>query len=771
MRLKSMLLGSCAVLIAMTAPNVSRVAIAQAQSPSVARAEAQTQKTAARRAPNILVIMTDDVGFGASSTFGGLVDTPTFDKLAENGLRYNNFHTTALCSPTRAALLTGRNPHAVGMGNLVDSASEDAGYSSVIPKSAATAARVLRDNGYHTAVIGKYHLIPKWELTSVGSKEHWPTSMGFDHFYGFEPSFTDLFTPQLIENTTFIKSPAEPDYHLESDLADKAIQWLREVRTAGEGKPFFLYYAPPTAHAPLQAPQEWLEKYRGRFDGGWDAARREIFARQKKLGVVPRDAVLTERTEGIPAWDTLGADQKRLYARHMEVFAAALAFADFQIGRVLDELKAKGELDDTIVIYIQGDNGASFEGDRNGLVNYYNRFNGFTEDISSALDRVDELGGPATAPAIPLGWTNALGTPFQYWKGRADYFGAVRNGLVISWPKGIKAKDQLRTQFHSIQDIVPTIYDVVGVTPPEQVDGVQQQPITGISMAYTFESRRETSRRHKQYFETNGNISIYKDGWWANYKVAQGESLTPDLTSKSEWELYNLIDDFSQSKNVADASPAKLMEMKEAFRDEAVKNKVFPVSLFRKIGRRTIMNQPGRYFFYSGAEKYSDWGFPNIKRRSWSMTAEVDVPSEGGSGVIVNQGGRFAGWGLMFFSGVPKFIYKYNDSENGQIILDSGRKLGSGAHKIEISATYEAASSAASRTTGGTPVNGGLSFVMSIDGEVVTEGALDDSVRTYFQAQGAAIGKSTGSALTEDYEGEFNFNGEIRNVVIDVKPN
>jgi arylsulfatase A-like enzyme len=768
---KRKLLTSSAILIAITSLIVPHVEAAQAQITSTVRSKAKMQTAASRGLPNILLIMTDDVGFGASSTFGGLIETPAFDKLAANGLRYNNFHVTPLCSPSRAALLTGRNPHAVGMGNLTDIPSSDAGYTAEVPKSAATVARVLSDNGYHTAVFGKYHLIPKWELTRVGSRDHWPTSMGFDYFYGFESSFTDQFTPNLIENTSFVKPPYDPGYHLERDLADKAIGWLQDVRVSGGDQPFFLYYASPSAHAPVQAPKEWIDKYRGRFDQGWDAAREDIIARQKKMGIVPRNAILTERTDEIPAWGSLSADQKKLYARYMEVYAGALSYADNQIGRILDDLEANGQLDNTMVIYIQGDNGPSIEGGPSGLVNYYNRFNGIPEKIEFALDRIDKLGGPTTAPAIPIGWSNVLSTPFQYWKGRADYLGGVRTGLVISWPKGVESKGQLRPQFHSIQDIVPTIYDVVGVTPPDQVDGVHQQPITGISMVNTLGSAAQPSRRHEQYFEIPGNMSIYKDGWWANYSLAQGETLTSDLDSKLEWELYDLTKDFSQSRDIAGGSPAKLKELKGSFSAQASQNNVFPITRTHPRGRKPVTDQPGRYVFYEGTERYSDWGFPNVKRRSWSVSADIKVPTVGGTGVVVNQGGRFAGWGLVFLSGVPKFIYKYSDSDEGQIILDPGAKLGPGNHMIEIQATQESEKDAASRSRERLSVNGSVSFVMKINQETVASGTISDSAATYFQIQGASIGHSTGSALIEGYEGEFKFNGDIQDVVIDVMPN
>lgn len=761
MRIPFLISAVPALVFAMGLSNTGEAQSSRSDRPINVTLPNQIPSKASNRSPNVIVIMTDDVGFGASSTFGGLIDTPTLDALAKNGVRYNNFHTTALCSPTRAALLTGRNAHAVGMGMITERSSADPGYTTEIPKSAAMVSRVLRENGYHTAAFGKYHLIPKWEMSPVGPRDHWPTSMGFDHFYGFEPSFTDLFTPNIIENTNFITPPNEPDYHFEKDIADRAIQWLRDVRTSGRGAPFFMYYATGIAHAPVQAPAEWIAKYHGKFDNGWDAAREEIFARQKKLGVIPDNAVLTERTKGIPAWNTLSTDQQKMYARHMEVVAGALSFTDHQIGRVLDELKQNGELNNTIVFYIQGDNGASGEGGLTGYVNYYNAHNFIQEDPQEAFEKIDLLGGPDTAPAPPRGWTNAMSTPFRHWKANAEALGGVRNGLAISWPDGMETRGKTRRQFHSINDIVPTIYEAAGVIPPDEVDGVRQQPITGISMVYTFDTDAP-SKRKRQYFETFGTMSIYKDGWWANYRIANGETVTADLKTEAEWELYNLQDDFSQSKNIAKDHPEKLAELKAAFREEGISNNVFPITQSREPGPQSRIDTPGRYVYYADARKLSNWSFPNVNNRSWSLSAKIEVSEDGGTGVVINQGGKFAGWGLVFINGAPHFIYKTNDSAAGQLILTSGEQLEAGSYTIDVNV-------AKLPTAGGSRTNG-ASITMKVDGDTVASGQLAVISPRYFAFQGAAVGRSNGSPLTKDYTGEFEFNGKIEHVALDLAP-
>ena len=743
------------------------LAVALAIAPALVTADTATHSKPRPR--NVLIVLTDDVGFAASSSFGGPIETPTFNALAKQGLRYSNFFTTAYCSPTRAALLTGRNPHAVEMGAITESASADRGFTSEIPKSAATIARVLRDQGYRTAIFGKYHLIPKSALSSVGPFDHWPTSMGFEYFYGFEPAMVDQFEPHLIENTRLLAPPKEPDYFFERDLADRAIHWLRELRATGRNEPFFMYIAPAAAHAPVQAPNDWIAKYRGRFDRGWDFEREAVLARQKRLGIAPASAVLTPRTAGVPAWDSLTADERRVAARLMETYAGMLSYADHQLGRVLEELRAAGEYDDTLVIYIQGDNGASPEGGEQGVHNYYNSINALGsgrtkfESAAQTLRRLDQLGGPGSAPAIPTGWTNALNTPFPGWKTDSSRLGGIRNGVVVSWPAGIRDAGTLRRQFHSVQDVAPTIYEALGIVPPATVDGVVQQPLDGRSMLYSFADARAQSPRERQYFESAGTLGIYSGGWWAGYRTEGDEQLGPDLKTRSPWQLFDLNSDFSQSRDLAATQPQKLAELKTLFAEEARRHALFPIKRARALRSNLIsMEPPGRYVLYPGTERYSDWGFPNIRRRSWSMTAHVELPPEGGSGVIVNQGGRFAGWGLLLQEGVPNFVYRRGVDDESLLRLRTAARLPPGTHRIEIQFDYEPPAS-----FGGADA---ANVTMSINGAPVAQGRLDATVKFAFMYQGAAIGHSTGSPLLDEYSGPFAFTGKIDRVEFELGP-
>ncbi len=726
-------------------------------------------------APNILLVMTDDVGFAASTSFGGPIPTPTLDKLANSGMRYNNFHVTAQCAPTRAALLTGRNPHSVGMGEIPETGGRaDPGYTTAIPRSAAMIPRVLRDHGYRSAVFGKYHLIPKWELSAVGPFDHWPTSRGFDYFYGIEPAMTDQFTPNIIEDTRIIAPPKDLNYFFERDIADRAIHWLREGRAAAPEQPFFLYIAPVTPHAPVQAPQEWIEKFRGRFDHGWDVEREEILARQKQMGVVPENALLTPRVAEVPAWDSLGVEEQELSARYMEVYAAAVAYVDHQVGRLVAELQASGEYDNTLVIYIQGDNGASPEGGVNGIYNYYNalnelglsRPNAFTENAANAIEQLDKIGGPESAPAIPIGWATALNTPFSQWKSDASHLGGQRTGMVISWPGGMSEPGSVGRQFHAVTDIAPTIYEVAAVTPPDSVDGVRQQPIDGISMAYTFDAPAAPSRRGRQYFENRGTMAMYSDGWWASYRLQPGQVIAEDSEFKSGWKLYNLKDDFSQSQDLASDHSGKLKEMQSLFREEASRNQVFPIGAgFGERLKAPAMEAAGRYVLYPGTERYSDWGFPNVRRRSWSVSAEIRIPPEGGSGLIVNQGGRFAGWGMFLLDGVPNFVYRSGERDSETLQLRGKQALAAGSHIIEVDFSETSISK-----EGAVPPGRDRAAVVSlkVDGVVVAEGETERPVGSAFMYQGAAIGHSTGSALTAEYSGRFAFNGGIDHVTFDL---
>ncbi len=539
---------------------------------------------APKGAPNVLLIMTDDVGFGASSTFGGPIETPNFQRVADAGLSYNTFHTTALCSPTRAALITGRNHHTNASGAITEMATGYPGYNSLIPKSSGPVGQVLRENGYNTSWFGKAHNVPDWMSSQAGPFDLWPSGLGFEYFYGFLGGDTDQWHPALFENTQPVE-PApyrgKPDYILDNDLADKAIGWLRMQHALAPNKPWLLYYATGTAHAPHHAPKEWIAKYKGQFDQGWDKVREETLARQIKLGIVPASTQLTKRPDELAAWDSLSPDQKRLYARMMEVYAGTLSHADNQIGRVLDAVQESGQLENTLVIFIMGDNGASAEGTLQGTTNEVaTAANGVVESLPYLLSMLDELGGPLTYNHYPVGWAHAMDTPMQWTKQVASHFGGTRNGMVVSWPQRIKDSGGRRSQFCHVIDIVPTIYEATGIVPPTVLDGVPQKPIEGTSLVYTFDNANEPTRHGTQYFELVGNRAIYKDGWMASTTplrlpwVTSGYEPNPD---DFKWELYKIDDDFSQANNLAEKYPDKLKELQAAFEVEAEKYNVYPL--------------------------------------------------------------------------------------------------------------------------------------------------------------------------------------------------
>ena len=639
-------------------------------------------------APNVLLIMTDDVGFGASSTFGGPVPTPTFDALAAAGLRYNAFHTTAMCSPTRAALLTGRNHHAVASGSIADVSVDEEGYTSIVPKTAATIAQVLHENGYDTAFFGKNHNTPVWENTPIGPFDHWPNAMGFDYFYGFNAPFADQFNPDLIENRNPVRPPKQANYILDRDFADHLIHWLEIQHTLRPDHPFFAYFASGSTHAPHMAPRDWIDKFRGRFDQGWDSVREETFARQKKLGVVPADAVLTPRPEVLPAWDSLTPQMKRVYARMMEVDAGQLAYVDNQIGRVIDELKQSNELDNTMVIYIQGDNGASEEDYRGS--NQELRVIAGVEASDAELARdIDKHGGPEAFGNYPAAWAWATNAPFQWGKRVASHLGGLRDGMVISWPDGIKQIGQVRTQFSHVIDIAPTIYEAAHIAPPNVVDGVKQQPIDGVSLVYTFADANAPSRHREQYFEMLGNRSYYKDGWMASTipgRTPWAPTGNAD-PSKFAWALYDLKTDWSQSKDVAAQYPQKLAALKADFERAALKFHVYPLNA-DLVQRMTAQFRPnlvaGRtsFTYYPGDTRYNNYSFPSVGA-GWTITASVEIDSAKASGPVLVQGDHFGGQALVLDAGRPAYIYNPGDMEH-TVKLTAPAALKSGEHMVAV---------------------------------------------------------------------------------------
>jgi len=723
--------------------------------------------TAPKGAPNILVILTDDVGFGASSTFGGPIPTATMDRLAKNGLRYTQFHTTALSSPTRAALLSGRNHHSAATGVIMEAGTGFPGYNTLMPKSCGTFAEILKQNGYNTSWYGKNHNVPDWQNSQAGPFDLWPTGLGFEYFYGFIGGDTSQWNPAIIEGTKPIEPPhSDKDYFFDKDMADHTIAWIRMQHATAPGKPFLAYYAPGTAHAPHHAPKEWIAKFKGTFDQGWDKVREETFARQKAAGIIPPDAKLTERTPGIPAWDSLNADQKKLFARMMEVYAGALAHCDYQMGRILDVIEAEGEIDNTLVIYIQGDNGASAEGGQQGLLNEMTYFNAIPEDFSEVLRRMDELGGPMTFNHYPIGWAHAMDTPFQWTKQIASHFGGTRNGMVMSWPARIKDKGGIRTQFHHVIDIMPTILEAAGVAVPTSINGVPQKPIEGVSMVYTFDDAKAASRHTTQYFEMLGNRAIYDNGW-----VAATTPPTPPWASSGsttpvedyKWELYKITDDFSEAVNLAAQEPAKLKELQELFWKEAEKYNVLPIDN-SKVERLDVTNRPsltaGRNMFtyFPGMVRIPEGAAPDMKNKSYQIKAEVEIPKAGAEGIVITHGGRFAGFGLYVLKGKPVFCY--NLAGVARYTIEGKDTLLPGRHTIVYDFKYD----------GGGLGKGGVG-TLQVDGKIAATGRIERTLPFRLSLDETLdCGEDTGTPVSEVYHVPFKFTGTIEKVTIDLAP-
>ena len=723
-------------------------------------------------APNVLLILTDDVGFGATSTFGGPIQTPTFQRLADNGLRYNAYHTTALCSPTRAALITGRNHHSVASGVITEFATGYPGYNSLVPTSAGSVGAVLKDNGYSTSWFGKMHNVPDWMSSQAGPFDLWPTGLGFEHFYGFLGGDSDQWHPALYENTKPIEPYlGDPTYILDRDLADKAIAWMRMQHALAPNKPWLLYYATGTAHAPHHAPKEWIAKYNGQFDQGWDKVREETLARQIKLGVVPPNTQLTKRPDQIPAWDSLPGDQQRLYARMMEVYAGALSHADYHIGRLLDAVEQSGQMDNTLVIFMMGDNGASAEGTLQGTTNEVGTAaNGVKESLPFLLSMIDELGGPRTYNHYPVGWAHAMDTPMQWTKQIASHLGGTRNGMVISWPARIKDKGGLRPQFCHVIDIVPTIYEAAQITPPTMLDGVQQKPLDGVSLVYTFDSAGAPTRHGTQYFEMLGNRAIYKDGWMASTTplrlpwVTSGYEPNPD---DFKWELYNLSDDFSQANNLADKNPGKLKELQDAFDVEAKKYNVYPLdSSFASRAdpaiRPSLTRGRSEFVYFPGMIRIPEGSSPDFKNKSWTIAAEVTIPEGGANGVLATIGGRYGGWALLVQDSKPLFAYAYSNQPDHKFRVASDRPLAAGNHIVRVAFAYD-----------GGGIGKGATATLLVDEKQVGQARIPQTIPVRFSLDETFdIGEDTGTPVLEDYADKmpFRFTGTLKRFAVVLEP-
>jgi arylsulfatase A-like enzyme len=717
-------------------------------------------------APNVLVLLIDDAGFGSSSAFGGPIDTPTAERLAANGLKYNRFHTTALCSPSRQALLTGRNHHSVGMGGVTEIATSAPGYSSIRPKEAAPLAETLKLNGYSTAQFGKCHEVPVWETSPMGPFEQWPTGSGFEHFYGFIGGETNQYAPAIYRDTVPVDPDRTPEegYHFTEDMTDRAIEWIRQQKALMSDKPFFVYYAPGATHAPHHVPTEWPDRYRGRFDQGWDRLREETFARQKELGVIPPDAELTARPVEIPAWDDMPDDLKPVLARQMEVYAGYLEHTDHHIGRLLDAIQELGTLDDTLVYLIIGDNGASGEGTLNGCFNELITLNGAggLETAEFMASRIDDFGTPAAYNHYAVGWAHAMDTPYQWTKQVASHWGGTRNGTIVHWPNGFSARGEVRTQFHHVIDLAATVLTAAGIPEPTSVHGVQQMPLHGVDMEASFDDADAAEQRETQYFEMFVNRGIYHKGWTAVTRHSLPWIATdPPALDDDVWELYG-PDDWTQAHDLSTEQPAKLHELQRLFLIEAAKYNVLPLDDRRyerfnaDIAGRPQLIRGHTQELFGGMGRLSENSLLVVKNKSHAVTAEIVVPDDGARGVIVAQGGSFGGWSLYTKDGRPAYCYNLFGLQ--RFMIEATAPIPAGEHQVRMEFTYD----------GGGLGKGG-DVALFIDGDQVGSGRVDATVPMVFSADETAdVGSDSGTPVSDDEGGDRPFNGRVRWAQIDI---
>ena len=718
-------------------------------------------------APNVLIVLLDDVGFGASSAFGGPCATPTAERLAANGLKLNRFHTTALCSPTRQALLTGRNHHTVGMGGITEIATSAPGYNSIRPNTCAPLAETLKLNGYATAQFGKCHEVPVWETSPLGPFGAWPTGSGFEHFYGFIGGETNQYAPAIYQDTV----PVEPDrtaeegYHFTEDMTDKAIDWIGQQKALMPDKPFFVYFAPGATHAPHHVPPEWSDKYKGRFDDGWDALRERTLARQKELGIVPEDAQLTERAAEIPAWDDMPDDLKPVLARQMEVYAGFLEHTDHHVGRLVDALEELGILEDTLVYYIIGDNGASAEGTPNGCFNELVVLNGAfgLETVDFMVSRIDEFGTPDAYNHYAVGWAHAMDTPYQWTKQIASHWGGTRNGAVVHWPRGFDARGEIRSQFHHVIDVAPTVLEAAGIPEPTRVHGVEQHPMEGVSMRYAFDDATGAERRETQYFEMFCNRGIYHEGWTAvtRHSIPWVTTEMPAFAD-DVWELYG-PDDWTQARDLAAEQPDKLAELQQLFLSEATKYNVLPLDdrRFERFnpdlaGRPQLVRGTSQVLF-GRMGRLSESSIIPLKNKSHAITAEIEVPEGGANGVILAQGGAFGGFALYVKDGTPAYCYNLFGLQRFKVYGDAA--LPPGVHQVRMELAYD----------GGGLGKGGT-VRLFVGGENVGEGRVDGTVPMLFSADETTdVGSDTATPVSDDYgPRDSEFTGRVRWVQLDI---
>lgn len=740
----------------------------------VKRPDPQHSVQAPDGAPNVLVILLDDVGYSQSDLFGGVVEMPTLKELAKAGLTYNQFHTTAISAATRTALLTGLNHHQNNMSSIAETATAFPGNTGVRPNYVAAIPKVLKYNGYNTAMFGKNHEIPAWQTGPAGDQTLWPTNIGFEKFYGFFGGETDQFQPVLVDGVTRIETPRTPNYHFTTDMTDQAIGWLNLQHSYNTDKPFYLYYAPGATHAPHQAPKEWIDKYKGKFDAGWDVLRTETFERQKKLGIIPSDTKLPPMPDYIPRWDSLTEQQKKVYSRQMEVFAGFLAHTDHEIGRVIDNLKANGEFDNTLIFYVVGDNGASSEGNKTGSLNSLAFYNGISEDEKLVAKNIDKLGSRDSFGHYAAGWAVAGDTPFAWTKAVASDYGGTSNAMVVSWPKGIDAKNNstLRKQWSHVTDIVPTILDAAKLPEPKTVDGIKVEKIVGSSLLPTFNDGKAKSKHTTQYFEVIGNRAIYHDGWFARVlHFPLWENTTNFQSLKEEddkWELFDTTKDFSLSNNVAKENPQKLKELRALFDSEAERYNVYPIDdrkaerLNAEIaGRPDALAGKTSLTLYPGATGIPENSFLNTKNKSWEVSASVDINSgDSANGVIIAQAGNFAGWTMYMKEGKPFFEYNWLTYERTTLTADV---LKEGTNTITMKFMYDengegGKGNALSQGKGG-------NAYLYINNKLVDKKHINNTIsRLYSLDDGVDVGMDDGGAVSNEYKAPFKFNQKINSV-------
>lgn len=727
-----------------------------------AKAPARFEVTAPKGAPNVLVILIDDQGFGVPGPFGGPVNEPTLARLASEGLRYNNFNTTALCSPTRTAILTGYNHHSNNAGAIMEMATAFPGNTGIRPQTITPMAEVLRQNGYSTSMFGKYHECPPWETSVSGPYNRWPTQSGFDKFYGFLGGETNQWAPKIYDGVAEIETPRTPNYHFTVDMTDKAITWIQAQQALTPDKPFFTYFATGATHAPHHAPKEYIAKYKGKFDMGWDKLREQTLARQIEMGIVPKGTKLAPKPADLPDWESLSTKQKQLYARQMEAYAGFAEHTDHEVGRLLDALKEMGELDNTLVFYIVGDNGASAEGGMNGSFNELVGLNGLSENFDDVYTHLDEWGGPSTYPHFAIPWAIGCNAPFGWSKQVASDFGGVRNGVVVHWPNGIKAKNEIRSQFTHAIDIAPTVFEACKIPAPKVVYGVEQRPIEGTSMLYSFDDGQAADQHTTQYFEMFGNRAIYHDGWVARtlHKSPWGAAF--NTLDEDVWQLFNVKEDFSEANDLAATNPEKLKELQALFLTEAAKYNVLPIDdrNYERFdaalaGRPDLMGTRTKLNLYDGMT-VSEFAAINVKTRNYTLTADVELPNATASGVIIAQAGRFGGWTLYMKAG--KLHHEYNYFGSQRTNITSAKALSAGHHILK----YEFIIDAYKPGAGG-------KCILYVDDVKVAEGYVPKTEPFGYSAdEGWNVGADHETPVSEDYkEGDNKFTGKIKAVTVE----